>query len=706
MSNQFPIFNGPATAAKKWFEFRNDTGKPAAEILIYEQIGKDWWDGSGVGAKDFAEELKAIPADRDIVVAINSPGGNVWDGLAIYHQLEARKSRVVTRIDGIAASIASVIALAGREVQMPKNALFMIHDPWSMAVGSADEMRKAADALDKHKDAIAGIYEKKTGKAREELNAKMSDETWFTGDEAKAFGFVDTVTDEATIAACASFDFSRFRRVPEAVVKATPSTAKRGEATPPTNQMNREKIVALLKKHGATVDDKATDEQLLGQLETILASKQTEAPKQPEQPKAQAPSAEILSLQNEIEALKKQNEAERKGRIENAVQKAIDESRIPANQKDKWVARALADETVLNDIAELPENPAGTNPVSPSVQADASPKDTAEHLLKIKNPIEQGQFFDKIRAKILPFVMNANTIGSDLKRVVLLQDMVRAFAKQIIQLGAFSTVFRNVQLQGTNEVVVPYYALDTTASTDWNATNGYVLGDTTTSSKKVTVNKRKYQGLSFTSDEFRRQPLFDSSKNMLLKAEKLGIDVFTDVLSVVTAANYGAAVFTGAASTFDTDDIADLRGVANKAHWPQMGRSLFLDSDYETAALKDTSLKNADKAGDSNALRNGQTGRIMGFDVYGNPNLPANGENLKGFISFPSAILVATSPIEPTEDVKALTRYEVVADPATGIAFEYRRWGNPDKDETREVVEANYGYVLGEAAAIERLVSA
>ncbi len=99
--------------------------------------------------------------------------------------------------------------------------------------------------------------------------------------------------------------------------------------------------------------------------------------------------------------------------------------------------------------------------------------------------------------------------------------------------------------------------------------------------------------------------------------------------------------------------------------------------------------------------------RLSGFDVHPTTGVPANGENLVGFASYPSAVLVGFSPIEPAESVRRmLTAYEVVEDPETGIYIEYRAWGDPDTDSHKEVIEVNYGYAIGEAAALKRIVSA
>lgn len=204
------------TNSTSWFSINAKADTEPVEISIFDQIGKDWFSGDGLAAKDFIAQLKTIPANREIVVAINSPGGNVWDGLAIYHQLKARGDKVTTRIDGIAASIASIIALAGSKVVMPKSALMMIHRAWGVAQGNTEDLTKLAAELQKHDDVLAGIYASKTGKTAEEMLSAMSEETWFTGDEAKAYGLADTVTDSQIQAL--SVDSTRFKNFPAAKV--------------------------------------------------------------------------------------------------------------------------------------------------------------------------------------------------------------------------------------------------------------------------------------------------------------------------------------------------------------------------------------------------------------------------------------------------------------------------------------------------------
>ena len=136
-----------------------------ATIQIFDQIGEDWFGGSGLSGKQFSDVLNEV-GNGPLLVEINSPGGNVWDGLSIYNQLRGRRAPVTTRVVGIAASIASIIALAGDKVEMADAALMMIHDPSGMASGTSEDMRKMADALDQHAQVLVGVYAKKTRKPK------------------------------------------------------------------------------------------------------------------------------------------------------------------------------------------------------------------------------------------------------------------------------------------------------------------------------------------------------------------------------------------------------------------------------------------------------------------------------------------------------------------------------------------------------------
>ena len=157
---------------KPYYEINNK--KTVTEIYLYDEIG--WY---GVNAETFVKDLKAIK--NDVVLRINSPGGSVFDGMAIYNAVKDFKHGITTIIDGLAASAASYIALAGDTVKMAEGAFLMIHDPMSLVIGSAEDMRKEAELLDKVRDQIAGIYQRKSGKSKKAIVELMKDETWFTG---------------------------------------------------------------------------------------------------------------------------------------------------------------------------------------------------------------------------------------------------------------------------------------------------------------------------------------------------------------------------------------------------------------------------------------------------------------------------------------------------------------------------------------------
>jgi ATP-dependent Clp endopeptidase proteolytic subunit ClpP len=200
----------------KWYRIEAKAEK--AEIWIYEYIGEDFWTG-GVTAKNFQKDLDAIKA-KQIDLHINSPGGDVFDGVTIYNLLKQHPANVTTYIDGLAASIASVVALAGDKVYMAENALYMIHNPWGFAMGDANDMRKTADVLDKVRGSMMTTYVSASGKTEEEIIPLLDAETWMDAEEAKEFGFVDEITEKMDLAACSKFlpvmSKLKFKNVPQA----------------------------------------------------------------------------------------------------------------------------------------------------------------------------------------------------------------------------------------------------------------------------------------------------------------------------------------------------------------------------------------------------------------------------------------------------------------------------------------------------------
>lgn len=167
-------------------------GQKSAEVLIYDPIGADWF-GNGVTAKRFRDDLEAMGDVSEIVVRINSPGGEVFDGLSIYNTLKDHPAKITVHVDGLAASIASVIAMAGDRIVMGEGAMFMVHSPWTIAAGNADNMRETADMLDKVEVGLVDAYVSRTGNPRATVQKWMEGETWFTRDEALAAGLATEI---------------------------------------------------------------------------------------------------------------------------------------------------------------------------------------------------------------------------------------------------------------------------------------------------------------------------------------------------------------------------------------------------------------------------------------------------------------------------------------------------------------------------------
>ena len=300
----------------------------------------------------------------------------------------------------------------------------------------------------------------------------------------------------------------------------------------------------------------------------------------------------------------------------------------------------------------------------------------------------------------------ATTISSELKLNVVLDSALVALREALLPISSFSTVYNSVPLQGTDKIAVPFFPQATDATSDFNGT--YAFNDTNAiNSREITVNKRKYQALSFTSSELARQPYFNPEQLGFLKGRKLAEDILKDILSVVTLSNYGAPVHTGAASTFDSDDMITIKTALDQAKWSKTARTMILDNAYEGALLKDAGIKNASAVGTASAIQNGQLPSIAGFNVIGTNLIPGNSQNLVGMVALPEAILVAFSPVTPSAGVRNnLTAYETVTDPETGLTIEYRSWGDPDTDTEKSVIEVNYGYAKGHEAALKRIVSA
>lgn len=206
--------------AKKKFWSMKALDNKTGEVLLYGEISDVSWWGDEVTPKQFKEDLDALGDVETIKVFINSPGGDVFAGQAIYSMLKRHKAQVHVYIDGLAASIASLIAMAGDKVVMPANAMMMIHNPWTFAVGNANDFRKLADDLDKIRDSMITAYGSRSALTTEEIKGLLDAETWLTAQECVEYGFADEVEEAKELAASIDKKFlSRYQNIPETLKK-------------------------------------------------------------------------------------------------------------------------------------------------------------------------------------------------------------------------------------------------------------------------------------------------------------------------------------------------------------------------------------------------------------------------------------------------------------------------------------------------------
>jgi ATP-dependent protease ClpP protease subunit len=196
-----------ARARESWYRIQNNAS--TADVTLYDEIGM-----FGVTASEFTQDLRRVTANT-IELHISSPGGEVFDAIAIYNALKSHRARVNVTVDGIAASSASFIAMAGDSIKMARNAQMMIHAAHAICVGNADDMVKCAALLEKCSDNIADIYAQRAGGSVKDWRNRMAAETWFSADEAVSVGLADEVLSgsraSTAVLNTAQWDLSLFR---------------------------------------------------------------------------------------------------------------------------------------------------------------------------------------------------------------------------------------------------------------------------------------------------------------------------------------------------------------------------------------------------------------------------------------------------------------------------------------------------------------
>ena len=317
------------------FTIKMKAGKEA-EICLYDVI--DQW--GGISAKDFRRELAAA-GDVDVIhCRINSPGGSVWDGLAIHNTLKAHKAKVIVHVDGVAASMASIVAMAGDEIEMPANAFLMLHNPSDIAAGDAEEIRKTANLLDQVKDQLAGIYAGRCGKSVDEIGKLMDAETWLDGKTAVEMGLATKCLEP--LATAASIDKGRlanYRNLPATLTSsAAPPLPKPGAKTMADTTVTEPKPATLKELRAACPG--ADEKFLLAQIEA-------------ESTLAVASTAWMTAQAKLLDNLTKELKAAKSGKP--GVKPPTDKGKGKKAEKDEDEAEDDNDEDTQNSADEDPD---------------------------------------------------------------------------------------------------------------------------------------------------------------------------------------------------------------------------------------------------------------------------------------------------------------------------------------------------------------
>ena len=226
-ANRAPKRNGGELDSPRWFNLRKDeNGVPT--IYIYGTIDPyPWWDDRSVSASDSLKDLDGITAD-EIHVRINSEGGSVFDGVAIYNLLREHDAKIIVHVDSLAASIASVIAMAGDEIIMSEAAQMMIHPPSTIVWGNADELEHEASILRSIQESIVAVYARSTGQKKKQINEWMDSERWMTGEQAVKDGFADRIAEEDEEPPDLPEEFTNLAPPSNRVASNSPSSPSKG----------------------------------------------------------------------------------------------------------------------------------------------------------------------------------------------------------------------------------------------------------------------------------------------------------------------------------------------------------------------------------------------------------------------------------------------------------------------------------------------
>jgi ATP-dependent Clp endopeptidase proteolytic subunit ClpP len=690
-----------------------------ATIQIFDQIGEDWFGGSGLSGKQFSDVLNEV-GNGPLLVEINSPGGNVWDGLSIYNQLRGRRAPVTTRVVGIAASIASIIALAGDKVEMADAALMMIHDPSGMASGTSEDMRKMADALDQHAQVLVGVYAKKTGRSPESIRAAMKSETWFTTAEAVAFGLVDKPIKQLAMAA---------KWHPRAVTKTAPETVKNnlrrgleqyaeglaGDGLEKATVLEAESLVA---GEIPTEDKVQKANAWWGRNERFLEAE----PNSPADVAANlwggaAGRDWFRALYAQIEREEGEEDESPDDNISADSNNAISENgkaSLPqptqqpdTNMSDSTTVTAAAAPAASVDLTAIlaklsaleasmksPAAAPAPEPVRPVIQNLGNP--LLEQHKSFKAGAERRKFLienhsELIRQNGIHAPQNTNTFTSTLVVDYLADAVITIATNKLAMLDGFS---RNVGLDNLRPratVRVKRFTTGSVAQT--NTSNFETNDDSTLAATTVSVNQIT-KSFSLTQQELNQGfQLADLAQG---SADLFANGISDVVTALMIAGNYDSPVTIGTAANFDTSDLPAILALAKNYR----SKSLILDGGH-LARLQFSAASNTFPDARYAALANGK----FGFDLIAENNRWTSAvANTVGVVCGPDAIAIASGL--PVGMIAGEFIEQRVVTTANGLSALLSVWYSRSTRSHYASYDIMFGAGVGDATQAEVLVTA
>jgi hypothetical protein len=296
-----------------------------------------------------------------------------------------------------------------------------------------------------------------------------------------------------------------------------------------------------------------------------------------------------------------------------------------------------------------------------------------------------------------------NTTLTTLTGTLFPQVFMEAFTSYLQPLSSFTRDFSPTPAERGKTIKIPFVASQD-AAVDFG-TAGYVMQDSTAEGLDLTIDKHKIVSFDLTDTQIVENPQVSTRMFIRQKAFQLAKAVVVDVMSLITQANFGSAIYTGAASAFDSDDLVDIKQAVDLLDMPDEMRSVVLQSAMYNNLLKDSDVKPEYSYGSTDPIVRGEIPGLFGFDLYKSNIIPNNSQNLTGFVAYPDAIAIAMRYLEPQAG-HDYAETAAFTDPDSGVTVGYRAWYDRRLGKMNHVMEAFYGFRRINGNSLRRFTSA